>query len=162
MPGTIAVEYLSRSIRIIYAYRRRPGIGCRMFPDSFACVFVNAGKDTLCLPSGSGYRYVNVIRQFFLTHCDGRLYTAGNTVLGGTFVRLLPDDLTSLGVNFPYRNLCSGITSPSQTEGGTDVQVKMPILYREHRRGVGIVQNVLCPYKLQGIQIQTHQIAAVI
>ena len=133
-----------------------------MFPVYFPGIFINACKYTLCLSAGSGNCHINVIRQFFFSNSDGRLYTARNTVLGGTVVRGLPDDLSCLRINFPDRNLCSGAASPAQTERGADIQVKVSVLHRQNRSGVGVIQNILHPYKLQGIQIQAHQIAAVI
>ena len=133
-----------------------------MLPDGFPCIFVNAGKDALGLASSSGYGHINVVGQFLFTHCDGGLDAAGDPVLRRTLVGFLPDDLSGLGVNFPYRNFRCGIASPSKTEGGADVQVKMSVLHGKHRGGVGVIQNVLYPHQLQGVQIQAHQIAAIV
>ena len=47
-------------------------------------------------------------------------------------------------------------------ERGADVKIQMSVLYGQDRRGVGVIQRVRGPYQLQGIQVQAHQVSAVV
>ena len=47
-------------------------------------------------------------------------------------------------------------------ERGTDVHIWMPVLQLQNRRAVRIVEHVLHPDELKRIEVQAHEVAAVV
>ena len=133
-----------------------------MLPQDLAGIFVQAGQDAGCIVFRLGNRHVNIVRETVFAAGNGGLHAAGDTVVCVAVVISMPDDLSRLRVDLPDGDLCGVIASPAQTERSTHIKIQLSVLYGKHRRGIGVVQNILRPYKLKGIQIQAHQIAAVI
>ena len=97
-----------------------------------------------------------------MPHRDGGLHAAGHARDRGTLIVVPPDDLPRLRVDLPDRHRRRSRAAPAEVEGSAYVNVDFSVLLRKHRRGVGIVQNILHPYQFQCLQVDTHEVAAIV